>query len=251
MRSAPLDHIRRLSWLTVCVAAVCGCTDHHVLDADRLSLLSDDARGDASLHSASPDLQDAYLVRDLDGIPPPYPFLRIMDEGFQVSGLNPGADIDAVSVRKPSGDLYWATKVEDYSPVDDWNLPAETMLIENILGEPQAFGVPFDPRNVGSDKECSLEGYNFLGLGGYGGSVTVSFGPDRYIEEGDVISVYEVGGCTNSSDSAGNEDDFSVQVALAASPDAEWFVVFAFMGAGRGPVGEGEVVFLPRIPLDP
>jgi hypothetical protein len=165
----------------------------------------------------------------------PYYFVRINDIGTQ-GGMNPGADIDAVAVVKPNGATAYADQVQEYMPVNAQDLSAMSMLPENILGEPTAFGTPFEPQFAGPDKYCSLDDSHFLGLGGLGAYVIVSF--VDAIENGDTVTVYEVGNC----DGEGKLDPVQVQVSVSAAVDGNWVTIFE---ANAGPVMAGMVQNLP------
>jgi hypothetical protein len=201
------------------------CTDHFLSDDDRIGRALSSADADPS----SADAADTSLGQQR------YPFVRIFDTSPHIT-RNPGTDLDAVSITKPSGQVLWAARVEDYQPAQLDMLPAETMIVDNVLGEPEAFGFPFDPANVGPDKPCSLDEIYFLGLGGPGGYVVLSFGIGSAVEAGDVISVYEIGGCSNVNNDNGFIDTFNVQVALASAPDAEWRTLYAYTGGDIGPL---------------
>lgn len=168
-----------------------------------------------------------------------YYFVRINDKSPNISGSNPGADVDAVSITKSgTGRRAYASRVEQYEPINTADIAAASAVPDNILGEPTAFGVPFDPNNAGSDKECSLADANFVALGGDGGYIIVSFGDD-HVENGDVVTVYEIGNC----DGEGTADPLQVQVSVASSADGNWITVF---DAALGPVMTGTASNLPK-----
>lgn len=150
-----------------------------------------------------------------------YYFVRINDQSLNM-GANPGADIDAVSITKAvDGSRHYAQRVEDYSPINVADISVVSILPDNILGEPTGFGLPFDPANAGADKECSLLDENYVSLGGVGGYIIVSFG-EAYVENGDVVTVYEIGNCNGQ----GQGDPIEVQVSVASAADGEWVTVF-------------------------
>lgn len=209
-----------------------------------------DALGDTSGTSGGVDIVDDEDVDaagfdtsgvsfDTSGSTPAlkYYFVRINDQSTN-SGTNPGADIDAVSITKANtGERVYANRIEDYGPVNLQDISGVSVIAENILGEPTAFGIPFDPANAGSDLECSLDDENYVTLGGVGGYIIVSFG-DAHIENGDTITVYEIGNCNDQ----GVADPIEVQVSVSAGVDDVWVTVFS---AAAGPVMSGIVKDLP------
>lgn len=169
-----------------------------------------------------------------------YYFMRVNDQSTN-AGVNPGADIDAITITKSTtGRRASVSRVEEYRPVNTADISRVSMQPDNILGDPTAFGTPFDPAQVGSDKECSLEDEHFVSLGGVGGYIIVSFGAD-HVETGDTITVYEIGNCNKQ----GASDPIEVQVSVSSNIDGEWITVFS---ATEGPAMSGEVEDLPVDP---
>lgn len=170
-----------------------------------------------------------------------YYFVRVVDRSTNITGSNPGADLDAISITKKStGERNYVTRVEEYLPVNEADIAAASFVPENIVGEPEAFGIPFNPANAGPDKDCDLADANFVALGGVGGSIIVSFG-DAHVENGDVVTVYEIGGCNGE----GKTDPIRVEASVASKVDGVWELLFE---SDIGPVMSGSRDNLPVVP---
>ena len=169
-----------------------------------------------------------------------YFFLRINDRSTNTDGQNPGADIDAVSIFKSgTEERVYATRVEEYKPINEADISTASIIPDNILGPPTAFGTPFDPANAGADKDCDLSDEHFVSLGGMGGYIILSFGT-AHVENGDIINVYEIGNCNGE----GQTDPIEVQVSVASHVDGNWETVFS---AAAGPVMSAAVSNLPVV----
>lgn len=176
---------------------------------------------------------------DTSGTTLNYYFVRVNDQSTN-TGTNPGADLDAISITKGgSGERAYVTRVEEYKPVNEADISGVSILPDNILGAPTAFGTPFDPANAGSDKDCDLGDENFVALGGVGGYIIVSFG-DAHVENGDTVTVYEIGNCNGN----GKADPVEVQVSVSSNVDGNWVTLFS---AAAGPVMSGAVSGLPAV----
>ncbi len=178
---------------------------------------------------------------DPDFTPEPlnYYFVRVNDLSTNV-GNNPGADIDAISLTKErSGERIYVTRVEEYRPVNEADISGVSILPDNVLGAPTAFGTPFDPANAGADKSCDLGDEHFVSLGGVGGYIIVSFG-DAHIENGDTVTVYEIGNCNGK----GVSDPVEVQVSVSSNVDGNWVTVFSGV---EGPVMSAVAKDLPEV----
>ncbi len=217
---------RFLKWvgLVLCMGCLFGCDDSHAT-----------RRGDGYVESYSIICWDMQTDHDLN-----YYFVRVNDLSTN-AGVNPGADIDAIQITKAkTGERAFVSRVEEYVPVNDADISDVSILPDNILGAPTAFGTPFDPAEAGSDKTCSLDDEHFVSLGGVGGYIIVSFG-DAHVENGDAVTVYEIGNCNGE----GVSDPVEVQVSVSSNVDGEWITVFS---ATEGPVMSGEVEDLPLSP---
>jgi hypothetical protein len=130
-------------------------------------------------------------------------------------GGTPGADVDAVQLRKSRAE-YWVETV----------VHAEIGGAQNQWADPSLLIGP-------SDSECQTQ--NFVSLGGKGSFVVLSFGSDVLLEVGDVLEVFELSArmCDNSS----LDDPWELLVSNSPDPmDAEYI--------GRG-WGLGEVEIAP------
>lgn len=128
-------------------------------------------------------------------------------------GGTPGADVDAVQLRKPRAS-YWVDSV----------IYAQIGGADNQWTDPSLLVGP-------SDSECETR--NFVSLGGKRSFVVLSFGADVLLEVGDVIEVFELSNrmCDNGS----IDDPWELLVANGIDPAAAEYV-----GEGRG-LGEVEI----------
>jgi hypothetical protein len=174
-------------------------------------------------------------------------YVKILDASSGAGSQNPGADIDAVRLRKQSGATFFAQNVIEYKPVGADKISAESSNTNNVLGEPDSFAaVGEDFNTAGPNSKCSLKDEYYLGLGGPGGYVVIDFGRNNDVENGDVLTVYEVGNCNGNSGGAGIADPVTVQISVGKSIDENWLTVLNF---AAGPVMEGAVSGLPQIPV--
>ncbi len=114
-----------------------------------------------------------------------YSYLRIEDVSGYASGVDAGADIDAIVHIKPNGSVYYAAEVVSHtSGVSDYTA---------ISGRPDAFyaypnvSTAYSRANNGSGQSY------YSSLGGTGNSVVVRM--QQPIESGDTIIVLEIGNC--------------------------------------------------------
>lgn len=149
-------------------------------------------------------------------------FVLVEDQTGNPSGDFPGADIDAISVIKASGDEFFAESFEEDTDIDcSGNLACDASA---LLGAP----------DVVDNGECfgggAPDGSDFTALNG--GFVIVQFSSvtngEVAIENGDDIHVFEVG-----ATECGRFDDDPFDVSVSTSDD----VTGVFVELGRG--GEG------------
>ncbi len=105
--------------------------------------------------------------------PGSYEHLLLFDLTSGAGGRTAGADIDSVLLNKPSGD-YWAATVVD----------------ELLLG---ADNEHLDSSHALGERDSDCETNVFASLGGAGGYLLLSFGEGITIDNGDIITVFEVG----------------------------------------------------------
>lgn len=158
---------------------------------------------------------------------PAFRFILVEDQTGNPSGDFPGADVDAISVIKASGDEFFAESFEAGTEIDcDGNLACDASA---LLGAPDA---------VDSDGTCfgggSPDGSTFTALNA--GFVIVQFSSiesgDVVIENGDDIHVFEVG-----STECGRFDDDPFSVSVSTSDD----VGGTFIELGDGGTGSNIV----------
>ena len=150
-------------------------------------------------------------------------FIMVEDQTGNPSGDFPGADVDAISVIKASGDEFFAESFEEDTDIscDGPNLACDASA---LLGAP----------DVVDGGDCfgggAPDGSDFTALNG--GFVIVQFSSvtngDVAIENGDDIHVFEVG-----ATECGRFDNDPFDVSVSTSDD----VTGVFVELGRG--GEG------------
>ncbi len=133
-------------------------------------------------------------------------YILVEDRTEPVGGRAPGADIDAISVRRAHATQeYFATQIED----------AHIGVHGNDFTDPSlALGPP--------DANCTPE--NFVALGGAaaGGYLTVSFhlpGEPVGLQTGDTLTIYELGHSL-----CGRYEDDPFRVSISTSTERESFV---------------------------
>lgn len=180
--------------------------------------------------AGTPFGDDLLLRLVVDDMPPPadpYLFVRVDDVSDHAAGTDPGADLDAVVLRKADGAHVFVEAVEHYmaSPQEPRaNDPAE------LLGTPDAFYAWPDT------SVCNVD-TGFVSLGG-SGTIIARMGAE--IEAGDTVEVLELGGCSYGSGTAIVEE---IEVLVSVSPEvgAQWIV----LGRGTGPAVSFAVPELP------
>lgn len=157
-----------------------------------------------------------------------YRFVLIEDISGNADTIDGGADIDAVVLEKRGQDFYAAT-VEGFNHGGGFG---------EQVNPGEAVGAPDAVQNWRSgNPECDLsEGY--VSLGGTGGYLIL--GMATFIEQGDVLNVIEIGGCSNG----GIEDEIVVSVSVGKEIDGQWQRVMT----GVGPVLSNTVPALPQVP---
>ena len=155
---------------------------------------------------------------------PQYRFVRIDDLSTR-SLSSDGADIDAIILTKANGEVFYASAVEGliYSdPQTDGYNP------EEALGAPDAFyNAAMNDFSVCDIGETDAR--PFVSLGGEGGVLVVRM--DANIEEGDTLTVLEVGGCDYGNGEAIVEE---IGVSIAVSSDIDTGL-WLELGSGQGP----------------
>lgn len=142
-----------------------------------------------------------------------------------LAGSSPGTDLDAVGLTSQGGSEIYASRVEG----------AQIPTAGNSFADPRAaLGPP--------DAACRVQGFVSLGGAAAGGYVIVSFGEAtrrRALQEGDLLTIYEVGrrGCPEST-----YQDEPYRVSVSASTDLATFVE---VGQG-GP--DAHVIPIHRLP---
>jgi hypothetical protein len=154
---------------------------------------------------------------------PSFRFVMVEDLTVNRGGDFPGADVDAVSIIKSSGDEIFASAFSAETDVDcTANLACDP---SSILGAPDAVvgGNCFDGR-IGNVDPTTFTALN-------GGFAVLQFGSesrDATIENGDDIRVYEIG----ATQCSGSFDDDPYSVAVSVSDDLGSFVEMGTGGQG-------------------
>lgn len=165
------------------------------------------------------------LLVDVSALAPtdqPTRFVRVRDVSFATSTSDPGADIDAVGVELPGGDVLWASQVVRYAP-SDAVAHAESSA---SIGEPDAFYAWPD------DTVCGVDD-GFASLGGEG-ELVVRF--DGVLLSGAEVFVLEVGDCEYAPGAFAIPDE--VEVYVGTAPEGPWTLVANSVGptvSGRVP----------------
>lgn len=165
-----------------------------------------------ALEQADPDMMEDMADPDMeeDMVEPPantYRFLLIEDLTQGAAAPYPGVDLDAVTLSKSSGGTHYVTAVDDAALADGPNNEAPN--VNAIVGPP--------------DDNCEANKDRFVALGGQGGYIVVSFGTDDqdiYFEEGDTLTIHEIG---NTSCNGQYDDDpykATVQVSVMTEQGA-------------------------------
>lgn len=153
---------------------------------------------------------------------------------------DPGADIDAIVLKKANGATKYAVEVKDYHRADSVSADSGKKYIAAnpamALGEPDSFvGYPEN------QTECYLYKKDttpadpnvdrpFVSLGGKDGYLVVEMGD--VMEAGDTLSVLELGACKlqNPKDSKylntlGNPEAVKISISISGKVDGDWALV--------------------------
>ena len=189
---------------------------------------------------------------------PVYTFIRVDDLSTDVTGEDPGADIDAINLIKAADSRrVFANSVSSYSAATT----VRSGDANEALGAPDGFPTF---ATDGSTATCQLYkdltacqaapddatacAPTFVSMGGTGGYVIVSIPDGEMIEEGDTVQVFEMGNCEfESKDNPGTTgnaaaEPVKIQVSIAGDVDGSWVVV---SDTGEGPLIAGTVPALP------
>lgn len=238
---------RKFWFLLICMLAAVGlvataCEVDGDGDADGTTSGSTDTSGSTSGTSGTSGDTSGTTVENQK-----FYYLKVLDQSAGEGTSNPGADIDAVRLKKASGAAHFVENVLEYTPKAGVDISAESSIEDNIKGEPTAFAAEGQDFNTAdANSKCSLADNHYLGLGGPGGYVVVDFG-NNDIANGDTITVYEIGNCNGNSGAAGFPDAVAVQISVGKTIDENWQTVLTFQA---GPVMEGVVSGLPAIPVN-
>jgi hypothetical protein len=169
--------------------------------------------------SADVPVADFMDITDLSAPPEgAYVFAIIRDQLF-APPVSWGADIDAVVLHKPNGDLFYAAEVGEYftNPDNPVNDPSAA------LGPPDAFPQYPDLSLCSADSD-------FVSLGGSGGALVVRF--PVAIEVGDELEVLEVGGCATADGMTQEAEPYELWISPSTTNDF-WVQVGAALGPQR------------------
>jgi len=160
-----------------------------------------------------------------------YRYVRVDDLSMQADTIDGGADIDAIILDKGDGTQHFATKIEGFVH-GGGTVTGDEIDPTAATGAPDTFSAYPDTTT------CDVENGSFVSLGGMGGFLIVEMAAT--IDEGDVITVLEVGGCDFGTGEAIPEP-VDVSVSTAREIDASWEII----GTGDGPE---IVVSVPALP---
>ena len=158
-----------------------------------------------------------------EDVVPSFQFVLLEDETANPSGDFPGADIDAVSVIKASGDEFFAAS---FSENTELNCNGSVACDPNaLLGAPDVVDVESSECFDGGEVDPTL----FTALNG--GSIVLGFSQEETvtIENGDSVHVFEVG-----ATECGRFDDDTVKVSVSISDDVDAnFIEIGSTGVGN------------------
>ncbi len=188
--------------------------------------LVEDENDDPDMGGDDPDDDMGGDDPDMDEEPEAYRFLIIEDLTQGARAPYPGVDLDAVTLTKADGGKFYATSVDDFLIVEGVENDASNT--DAIKGEP--------------DDGCMADNTKFVALGGEGGYITVSFttqDEDVTLEEGDTVTIHEIGdaSCPGQYD----DDPYKASISIAVmKADGN------FLELGNG---DGEAsLMLPALP---
>lgn len=152
----------------------------------------------------------------------PWRYVMVEDLDPNATGRTPGADIDAIGLQKPNRAEVYAGRVEDSQVPQAGN---DFPDVAEVLGRP--------------DANCQVRGFVALGGLAAGGYVVVSFeegGQPVLLDNGDVITVYEVGRllCPNSTYL---DEPYAVSVSVSTN-------MGTFVEVGRGGAGGNRITVM-------
>ena len=161
---------------------------------------------------------------------------------------DPGADIDAIALKKADGSVTYAKRVVEYKNnfIEGGTFYKEgnKMALDpsKALNEPNSLfeyateaGLPADNAKcryvvdgAPADPDYTVEHYTFVSLGGEGGYLIVEM--DKKVENDDTVDVLEVGDCEMITSTGGNLSSSNVpneKISIQVSVNGEngWVVI--------------------------
>ena len=155
-------------------------------------------------------------TQDTGPEPLAYRYARVDDLSDGDTRKSPGADIDAIELRGPSGPKSFATGVIDS------DILAGDHDDNEYTNTSEAVGAP--------NPECYND-QGFVALGGVGGFIVVEFGMET-IDSGDTIIVSEIGNCTTPEGQTTHADQINLSVSVSQERTGIWH------NLGTSPGGE-------------
>ena len=144
-------------------------------------------------------------------------FIAVRDISGNDVGRNPGVDLDAVMLYRPStGQTYFASSVFAFS---SYPLEGQNNNPMDALGSPDAY-------SEWPELDTCLVWEASICLGG-GGFIVLQL--PVVVEAGDIIDIYEVGACEFAPEVFAIPEDYAVYAS--ADPNGERW---RYLGAGRG-----------------
>ncbi|MDY0058248.1 MAG: hypothetical protein RBU45_00430 [Myxococcota bacterium] len=150
----------------------------------------------------------------------------------------PGPDIDAVSLEKSDGAVYWASQLGDVdvAPTSEGNLFPNA---NKALGQSDTNSTRPEDEPCTNAAKCA----GFVSVGLRGHYIIVGFGAD--IEEGDKMTVYEVGAkVVIGTGTPGKNEPSKVSLSVQSQNTGEWIAAasgadeFTFEApSSNGPIG--------------
>ncbi len=234
----------------VCVSSIHVCAAVQTCPSDQQFLVNGMTATCVSTNvencSADEDCKNGYVcdksqeicVPDKVGDKEVYRYVRIddvsdactKDEDGKCHADDPGADIDAVVLIKPDGNMFYAAKVAGYMRSDgllageryDPQTPVATDP-QKAVGKPDSF-----VNYPNADAKCAYylddakTEHPYVSLGGKNGFVALEMA--EAIEAGDKIDVLEVGACSENGGKPETKAE-PIKLQISVSQDKGWKVI--------------------------
>ena len=210
------------------------CSEGHCIKPESKSCVTDDDCDEDMI------CKDKVCVADDQPKDKPYLFVKIEDLSpaeYDADTEEPGIDIDAIVLSRNDTQSY-ADSVVSYIRGDGKSnkVDRKAYAPEAVLGAPDAFaGYPEDTTTCNYYKDPVPQTnedehkYNFLSLGGQGGTLIVQMAVP--LQEGDKLDILELGDCTlkqskqDDQKAAVEKDGLRVSISNSSAPSGKWIEI--------------------------